>query len=64
MVATIAMDEELLAKAKSCTGLTEPSAVVDEALRSLVQRDAAQRLKALGGCDPDAEVPARRRPEF
>ena len=63
MRTTIALDDELLAKAQACTGIKEKSRLVDEALKSLVQREAARRLAALGGSDPDAWAAPRRRPK-
>jgi Arc/MetJ family transcription regulator len=61
MRTTLAIDDELLAAAQAYTGLTEKSAIVREALRALVQREAGRRLAALGGSDPDAAAPPRRR---
>ena len=61
MRTTLAIDDELFEKAKAYTGLKEKSAVVREALRALVEREAARRLAALGGSDPHAEAPPRHR---
>jgi Arc/MetJ family transcription regulator len=61
MKATIAIDDELLAKARRYAGVTETSAVVREALEAFVQREAARRLARLGGTEPDAKMPPRRR---
>lgn len=63
MRTTLALDDELMAKAQEFTGLKEKSAIVHEALKALVQREAARRLALLGGSDPSAVVPPRRRPE-
>ena len=49
MRATIALDDEQLAKAQEFTGLTEKSAIVREALKALIEREAARRLARLGG---------------
>ncbi len=62
MRTTLALDDELFAKAQAYTGLTEKSAVVREALRALVQRESARRLARLGGSAPDLEDVPRRRP--
>jgi Arc/MetJ family transcription regulator len=62
MRTTLALDDGLMAKAQAYTGLTEKSAVVREALRALVEREAARRLARLGGCAPDIEDVPRRRP--
>ena len=61
MRTTITLDEELLAAAQSYTGLKEKSAVVREALRALVAREAARRLARMGGSDPEVEYIPRRR---
>lgn len=63
MRTTLALDDELMAKAQEFTGLKEKSAIVHEALKALVQREAARRLARLGGSDPSAVAPPRRRPE-
>lgn len=61
MRTTINLDDELLAKAEEYTGIHEKSALVREALTSLVQREAARRLAKLGGTMPDLEDIPRRR---
>jgi Arc/MetJ family transcription regulator len=62
MRTTVSLDDELLAKAQSYTGLTEKSAILREALTALVQREAAWRLARLGGSEPNAKPIPRRRP--
>ena len=62
MRTTIVLDDELLAKGEKYTGLTEKSAIVREALKALIEREAARRLIALGGTEPDLRAPPRRRP--
>lgn len=61
MRTTITLDDDLLREAQDYTGLTEKSALVREALIALVQREAARRLAALGGSDPDIQAVRRRR---
>lgn len=61
MRTTIAIDDELFAKAQEYAGVTEKSAVVREALKAFVEREAARRLARLGGSDPEAKAPPRRR---
>lgn len=61
MRTTITIDDDLLATAQEYTGLTEKTALVREALKALVQREAARRLALLGGSAPDFEAPPRRR---
>jgi Arc/MetJ family transcription regulator len=61
MRTTLALDDELLAEAEAYTGLHEKSALVREALRALIEREAARRLARLGGSEPDlAPIPRRR----
>ena len=61
MRTTIALDDELIAKAQAFTGLNEKSALVREALKALTERESARRLARLGGSEPDlADVPRRR----
>jgi Arc/MetJ family transcription regulator len=61
MRTTLALDDELIAKAQSFTGLKEKSALVREALKALIERESARRLARLGGTEPDIEAPPRRR---
>ena len=61
MRTTIVLDDDLLAEAAAFTGLKEKSALVREALKALLQREAARRLILLGGSDPDAVAAPRRR---
>ena len=63
MRTTVALDDELVARAQKLTGLTEKSALIREALKALVARESARRLALLGGSDPDAQHIRRRRPE-
>ena len=61
MRTTLALDDELLAEAEFYTGIREKSALVREALKALIEREAARRLARLGGSEPDlAEIPRRR----
>jgi Arc/MetJ family transcription regulator len=50
----------LLAKAQAYTGLSEKSTLVREALKALIEREAARRLARLGGSEPDLNAPPRR----
>ncbi len=61
MRTTVTLDDELLARAEQLCGDLERSALLEESLRSLVQRESAKRLAALGGSDPALE-PIPRRP--
>ncbi len=62
MRTTLVLNDELMEKASEYTGLTEKSAIVREALKALVSREAARRLAALGGSQSGLKVPPRRRP--
>lgn len=62
MRTTIALDDDLLEEAQRLTGLAERSALVREALKALIERESARRLARLGGSDPKAKAPPRRRP--
>ena len=61
MRTTVTIDDELLADAQEMTGIQEKSALLNEALKRLIQRESAMRLARLGGSDPDAKAPPRRR---
>ena len=63
MRTTLALDDELVSTAQEYTGITEKTALVREALKSLIQREAARRLAALGGSSPEMEDIPRRRME-
>lgn len=62
MRTTLALDDDLLEKAQALTGLKEKSQLVREGLRALIERESARRLARLGGTEPAAEAPRRRRP--
>ena len=62
MRTTLILDDELLEKARSLTGLAEKTAVVHAGLRALIVQRSAQRLAELGGSDRTARAPRRRRP--
>ena len=63
MRTTLVLDDDLLATARAYTGLEEKTALVREALKALIEREAARRLARLGGSEPDLEAPPRRRAE-
>jgi hypothetical protein len=54
--------EELLARARELTGISDREALIQEALRLLVAREAGLRLVRLGGTMPDFRAPPRERP--
>ncbi len=63
MRTTLALDDELVAKAQAFTGLKEKSALVREALKALIERESARRLARLSGSEADLVAPQRRRPK-
>ena len=62
MRTTVALDDELLAKAQEYTGVKEKSALLNHALKTLVQLEAGRRLARLGGSQPGFKAGRRRRP--
>lgn len=61
MRTTLALDDDLLAKAQAFTGLKEKSTLVREALKALIERESAKRLALLGGSEPALRSVRRRR---
>jgi Arc/MetJ family transcription regulator len=61
MRTTIAIDDDLFAEAQAFAGVTGKSAVIREALKAFVEREAARTLARLGGTKPGAKAPPRRR---
>ena len=60
---TVTLDDDLIHKAQTYTGVKGKSALIREALTQLVQREAARRLGALGGTMPDLQrIPRRKMP--
>ncbi|MCX7265618.1 MAG: type II toxin-antitoxin system VapB family antitoxin [Betaproteobacteria bacterium] len=64
MRTTLALDDELIAKAEALTGLSEKAALVREALRALIQRETAKRMALLVGSQPDLTDTPRRAPQL
>jgi Arc/MetJ family transcription regulator len=63
MRTTVAFDDDLVAKAQEYIGIKEKSALVHEALKLLVAREAGRRLALLGGSQQDFAAAPRRRPK-
>ncbi len=63
MRTTIALDDDLIAKAEAYTGLREKSSLIREALKALIERESARRLALLGATQPDLVAPPRRQPQ-
>ncbi len=60
MQCTIHIDEKLLLQAQQLTGIKEQSALVEEGLRALIERESARRLARLGGTEPQLRPIPRR----
>ena len=58
---TLNLDDELLADAIFLTGIQEKAVLIREALKALVEREAAHRLARLGGTEPNIKLIPRRR---
>jgi len=61
MRTTLALDDDLVRIAQEFTGVVEKTALVREALKSLIERESSRRLAALGGSMPEMEEIPRRR---
>jgi Arc/MetJ family transcription regulator len=61
MRTTLDLDGELLRKALAETGAKTKTEVVELGLKSLLEREARKRLKALYGSDSKLTVARRRR---
>jgi hypothetical protein len=61
MRTTVTLDDQLLERAVSLTGVRERSLLLREALQALIERESARRLARLGGTEPDLEPAPRRR---
>ena len=61
MRTTLAIDDELVAKAQFYTKFKQKSRLIHEALKALIERESARRLARLGGSEPHLKTPSRRR---
>ena len=61
MRTTIALDDNLIRTAQEYTGVMEKSALMREALKALIEREAARRLAELGGASPGMANSPRRK---
>lgn len=61
MRTTVNLDEQLLDEARRLTGIAERTALLQEGLRALIQRESARRLARLGGSEKALRLPPRRR---
>jgi Arc/MetJ family transcription regulator len=62
MRTTLNIDDELLRQATRLTGVEEKTALVRMGLESLIARESARRLAALGGSERGIKPVPRRRP--
>ncbi len=61
MRTTLIIDDALLERARSLTGLKEKTAMVRAGLEALIARESARRLAALGGSEKSLRRAPRRR---
>jgi Arc/MetJ family transcription regulator len=61
MRTTLNLDRELMGRAQELTGIKRKTDLIHAGLESLIQREAARRLIALGGTMPGAKATPRRR---
>jgi Arc/MetJ family transcription regulator len=61
MRATVSLDDDLIRKAQAYSGLSERTALLREALRALIEREASRSLAALEGTMPNLEDVRRLR---
>lgn len=52
---------DLWAQARQITGIEDRDALIEAALKALIQREAGRALIEMGGTMPDAKAPPRRR---
>ena len=52
MRTTVTINDELFKTAAKLTGLKDPSALIQEGLTALIERESARHLATLGGSDP------------
>jgi len=61
MRSTVALDDSLVRIAQGLTGLGKKSALINEALKALIERESGRRLASLGGTMPRLKNIPRRR---
>ena len=62
MRTTLSLDDDLVESAVEFTGITQETALIGEALRALVHREASRRMAKFGGSEPELKLVPRRRP--
>jgi Arc/MetJ family transcription regulator len=61
MKTTMNLKDDLIKEAMAATGVREKTALVHLGLEELIQKAARERLIKLGGSDPSAKVPTRKK---
>jgi len=61
MRTTLNLKTDLVKQAQEMTGIEEKTALIHQGLELLIQKEAAKRLAKLGGSDPTAKTPPRKR---
>lgn len=61
MRTTLNIDDELIRRAETLTGIAEKTSLVRMGLIALIEKESARRLAALGGTEPDIQAAPRRR---
>ena len=61
MRTTLILRDDVVKEAAALTGIKEKTALVHAGLQALIEKKARERLIALGGSDPKARPPRRRR---
>lgn len=62
MRTTLNIDDQLLVEASRITGVEEKTSLVRMGLEALIYQEAAKRLAAMEGADPNAYSAPRKRP--
>lgn len=60
MRTTLNIDDDLLDKAQSVSGLKERTTLVREGLKTLIERESARRLAQLSGTESQLQSVSRR----
>ena len=61
MRSTVSLDDDLLRTAQEYSGISERPALLREALKALIEREASRSLAAMEGTMPDLEYVRRLR---
>ena len=61
MRTTLNIDDELIERASSLTGIKEKTSLVKLGLEALIARESSRRLAQIGGTEKGLKTPRRRR---